>query len=214
MCGVQHNSGGSFVGEGTSIQNGRDFHQQRSLCTQHFSRRFTTSWLYDLPFGRGKKHLNSAPRAIDIAFGGWQVNGILTLRTGSPFTVTQSGDAPNVGEGSPRPDQVGNPNEVANRSIDHFFNTDAFASAAKFRWGTAGRNTVIGPGINNWDFSIFKTFAIDEKRRIQFRSEFFNLFNHPEFGFPGSSIGTAQFGRISGTTRDPRDVQLSLKLLW
>src|SRR5437867_361794 len=78
------NSGGSFVGEGTSIQNGRDFHQQRSLCTQHFSRRFTTSWLYDLPFGRGKKHLNSAPRAIDIAFGGWQVNGILTLRTGSP----------------------------------------------------------------------------------------------------------------------------------
>jgi hypothetical protein len=204
----------TFVGEGTSIQNGRDFSQQRGLCTQHFSQRFTLSWLYDLPFGRGRAVMTNAPRVVDFILGGWQLNGIYTARSGSPFTVTQAGDAPNVGDGSARPDQIGNPNEVDNRSIDRWFNTDAFRPADRFRWGTAGRNTVIGPGINNWDFSIFKSFAIDEHRRVQFRSEFFNLANHPEFGFPGATIGTAQFGRISGTTRDPRDVQLSLKFLW
>ncbi|MBI3693255.1 MAG: TonB-dependent receptor [Acidobacteria bacterium] len=207
-------SDSTFVGEGTSIQNGRDFHQQRGLCTQHVSQRYTLSWLYDLPFGRGKAFGKDISRPLDLFLGGWQVNGILTLRTGSPFTVTQPGDAPNVGDGSARPDQVANPNAVTNRSIDRNFNTDAFVPAARFRWGTAGRNTVIGPGINNWDFSLFKTFSVDEKRKLQFRSEFFNLLNHPEFGFPGSAIGTAQFGRISGTTRDPRDIQLSLKFLW
>jgi hypothetical protein len=208
------NSDSTFVGESTAIQNGRDFRQQRGLCTQHFGQRFTLSWLYDLPFGRGRALMTSAPRVVDLILGGWQFNGIYTARSGSPFTVGQAGDAPNVGDGSARPDQIGNPNEVQNRSIDRWFNTDAFAPADRFRWGTAGRNTVIGPGINNWDFSIFKSFSIDETRKFQFRSEFFNLLNHPEFGFPGSTIGTAQFGRISGTTRDPRDIQLSLKFLW
>jgi hypothetical protein len=208
------NSDSTFVGEGTSIQNGRDFSQQRGLCTQHFSQRFTLSWLYGLPFGRGRALMTTAPRVVDFILGGWQLNGIYTARSGSPFTVSQAGDAPNTGDGSARPDQIANPNEVENRSIDRWFNTDAFRPADRFRWGTAGRNTVIGPGINNWDFSIFKSFSIDEKRRVQFRSEFFNLANHPEFGFPGATIGTAQFGRISGTTRDPRDVQLSLKFLW
>jgi hypothetical protein len=208
------NSDSTFVGEGTSIQNGRDFRQQRGLCTQHFAERFTLSWLYDLPFGRGKRFLAQAPRGVDLVLGGWQINGIYTARTGSPFTVTQAGDAPNTGDGSARPDQIGDPNDVADRSIDRFFNTAAFVAAAPFRWGTAGRNTVIGPGINNWDFSIFKGFSFDEDKILQFRAEFFNLLNHPEFGFPGSAIGTAQFGRISGTTRDPRDIQLSLKFLW
>lgn len=169
------------------------------------------SWLYDLPFGRGRAYLSGISRPVDAILGGWQINGIYTRRTGSPFTVTQPGDFPNVGDGSPRPDEIGKPNETPNRSIDHWFNTDAFAPAPRFRWGSAGRNIAIGPGINNWDFSVFKAFAFDERRKLQFRAEFFN---HPEFGLPGSGITTAQFGRISGTSRDPRDIQLSLKFLW
>jgi len=207
-------SDSTFVGEGTSIQNGRDFSQQRGLCTQDIRKRLTFSWLYDLPFGRGKRFLNGTSGIVDAFLGGWQINGILTFRSGSPFTVSQPGDAPNQGDGTPRPDQIGNPNEIDDRTIDHFFNTGAFASATPFRWGTAGRNTVIGPGINNWDFSLFKSFALDEKRKLQFRAEAFNLMNHPEFGFPGSAFGTPQFGRISSTNRDPRDIQLSLKFLW
>ncbi|MFN7922361.1 MAG: TonB-dependent receptor [Bryobacteraceae bacterium] len=207
-------SDSTFVGEGTSIQNGRDFHQQRGLCSQHFSQRFTLSWLYDLPFGHGRKFLTSMSKPADFVLGGWQINGIYTARTGSPYTPGQPGDAPNVGDGSARPDLVSDPTNVSNKSIDRWFNTDAFARAGAFRWGTAGRNILIGPGINNWDFSIFKNFSIDEHRRVQFRFESFNLFNRAEFGFPGASLGTAQFGRISGTTRDPRDIQMSLKFLW
>src|SRR5215475_6794519 len=152
------NSDATFVGEGTSIQNGRDFHQQRGLCTQDFRQRLTVSWVYDLPIGRGKALLGAATRAVDLAFGGWQINGIYTARSGSPFTVTQPGDAPNVGDGSARPNLISNPNTVSDRTVDQFFNTAAFAAAPAFTWGTAGRNIVIGPGINNWDFSLFKNF--------------------------------------------------------
>jgi hypothetical protein len=207
-------SDSTFVGESTSIQNGRDFHQQRGLCTQHFQQRFTGSFVMDLPFGRGRKFGSTMPRSADLALGGWQLNAIYTARTGSPFTVTQPGDAPNVGDGSARPNGVGNPNEVSNRNIDLAFNTAAFAQAPAFTWGTAGRNTVIGPGINNWDFSIFKNFLFKERMRLQYRAEFFNGFNRAEFNFPGAAFGTAQFGRISGTTRDPRDIQMSLKFLF
>jgi hypothetical protein len=112
------------------------------------------------------------PRVLDFALGGWQLNGIYTARSGSPFTVGQAGDAPNVGDGSARPDQIGNPNQVENRSIDNWFNTAAFAPATAFRWGTAGRNTVIGPGINNWDFSISRVSRSTRSARFQFRSEF------------------------------------------
>jgi hypothetical protein len=207
-------SDSTFVGEGTSVQNGRDFRQQRGLCTQHFSQRFTLSWVYDLPFGRGKKYGSNLARPIDFVLGSWQINGIYTARTGAPYTVTQPGDLPNVGDGSARPDLVGDPTNVVDKSIDNWFNKDAFRLADRFRWGTAGRNILIGPGINNWDFSLFKNILIDERRRLQFRMESFNLFNRTEFGTPGSAIGTPQFARISGTARDPRDIQLSLKFLW
>ncbi|MCC6589206.1 MAG: carboxypeptidase regulatory-like domain-containing protein [Bryobacterales bacterium] len=207
-------SDSTFVGEGTSIQNGRDFSQQRGLCTQHFDQRFTGSFVFDLPWGRGRKFLGNMSRPLDIIIGNWQMNGIYTARSGSPFTVTQPGDAPNTGDGSGRPDTVGNPNQIDSRNIDRYFNTSAFAPAAPFRWGTTGRNTVMGPGINNWDLSLFKNIPLTEQMKVQFRAEFFNAFNRAEFGFPGSSINTAQFGRISGTSRDPRDIQMSLKFLW
>ncbi|HWB97180.1 MAG TPA: hypothetical protein VG672_10770, partial [Bryobacteraceae bacterium] len=207
-------SDSTFVGEGTSIQNGRDGSQQRGLCTQDFRQRLTASFLYDLPFGKGKAFLSQMPRVGDLLLGGWQVNGIYTARTGSPYTVSQSGDYPNVGDGTARPDLVGDPTDVTNKSIDNWFNTSAFRMADRYRWGTEGRNVLIGPGINNWDLSLFKNFNFDDKRRLQFRGEFFNAFNRTEFALPGAVIGTAQFGKISGTSRDPRDIQLSLKFLW
>jgi len=109
---------------------------------------------------------------------------------------------------------IGDPTNVTNKSIDNWFNTAAFALAGRYRFGNEGRKVLIGPGINNWDLSVFKNFLFDEKRKLQFRSEFFNAFNRAEFAAPGSVIATPQFAKISGTTRDPRDIQLSLKFLW
>ena len=92
--------------------------------------------------------------------------------------------------------------------------TAAFVSPAPFTFGNEGRNVVNGPGLNNEDLSIFKAFHVDEKRQLQFRTEFFNALNHPQFALPGATFGTAQFGQISATSHDPRDIQMSLKFLW
>ncbi|HWQ54741.1 MAG TPA: carboxypeptidase regulatory-like domain-containing protein [Bryobacteraceae bacterium] len=210
------NTAGTFVGEpgGTAIQDNYNFAGQRGLCSQDTRHRYSLSWVYDLPFGRGRAIGTDLPRVADAILGGWQINGILTLRTGDPFSVTVQGDPANVGDGTTRADLIGKANEVSDRSVDRWFNTAAFARPANFRFGTSGRNIVIGPGINNWDLSLFKMFRIDEARQFQFRGEAFNAFNRPQFGFPGATLGTAQFGRISSTVRDPRDIQLSLKFLF
>ena len=81
-----------------------------------------------------------------------------------------------------------------------------------FRFGNGGRHTVIGPGIHNWDFAVYKDFPIHERRRVQFRTEFFNIMNRPIFANPGVTLGTPQFGRISATSADPREIQFALKL--
>ena len=83
-----------------------------------------------------------------------------------------------------------------------------------YTFGNEGRNVVVGPGVNNWDLALFKGFRFDEKRQLQFRTEFFNAVNHSQFAPPGAVFGAAQFRQISATSHDPRDVQMSLKFLW
>ena len=171
-----------------AYQDDQNFRANRGLCTSDSRHRLSLSWVYDLPFGRGRRFLHSATRLTDAFLGGWQLNGILTLRTGQPFTVTVPGDPSNTSDGPTFADLVGNPNDVSDRSVDRFFNVDAFARPDNFRWGTSGRNVVTGPGVNNWDVSFFKNFNMDEVRKIQFRAEFFNFFNHPQFTLPGASF--------------------------
>ncbi len=209
------NSGGTFVGEGgVRFQDNNNFRGMRGLCAQDSRQRFSESFVYDMPFGRGRHFGRTMNRAADLLVGGWQVNGIITLRSGQPFTVTTPTDVSNTADGPTFADLVGNPNSVANQSIYNWFNKSAFTLPQPYHFGNSGRNIVIGPGLNNWDLSMFKSFHIDEQRQLQFRAETFNTFNHAQFGFPGSTLNTPQFGIISGTSKDPRDVQLSLKFLW
>lgn len=185
------------------IQDNSNFAANRGLCSQDTRQRYSGSFVYYLPFGHGRPFGRNLSRAADLVAGGWQVTGIVTFRTGQPFTVTMPGDPSNTADTSTWPNLVGNPNSVSNRSIDGFFNTSAFAAPAPYTFGNEGRNTVIGPGVNNWDLSVFKVFRVDEARQLQFRSEFFNAFNHPQFSFlerPSErrSSGTL---RVSLTTR-------------
>jgi hypothetical protein len=115
------------------------------------------------------------------------------------------------------PDSLGiNPNLPRDQKDPrHFFNTSAFVDrvpGSGFRYGTSGRNTIIGPGIIDWDFSAMKRFRIAEHRNVEFRAEFFNIPNHPIFGQPGVSPGTAAYGVIGGTKVDSRQLQFGLKL--
>ena len=166
---------------------------------------FIANYSYTLPFG-------SRLQGVAGALGkGWQVSGITKFQVGPALTITDGNDRAGVGSGSPqRPNVVGSPTMF--KTVEHWFDTTAFARAATGTFGNAGTGIVRGPGINSWTLSAFKTFTITEKARLQFRSEFFNAFNHPSFSGVGVAISTpASFGVVSGT-RDARVVQIALKL--
>ena len=190
---------------------------ERGLSAFDFRKRLTTSTLYELPFGKGKRLLGSAPGAVDAVLGGWQMGTILTLQDGFPNTATCGFGSVQNSDTTCYPDSLGiNPNLPRDQQdARHFFNTAAFVDrvpGAGFRYGTSGRNTIIGPGIIDWDFSATKRFRIAEHRNVEFRAEFFNIPNHPIFGQPGVSPGTASYGVIGGTKVDSRQLQFGLKL--
>jgi hypothetical protein len=219
-------SGGTFVGEadrGGAFQDAYNRHAEKGLAGQDIRHRFVISYVYELPFGKGKALLNKGGAATYI-LGNWQINGITALQSGSPFTVTQSFNGANNDVGQRRPDAISDPNALSSdrprgEQVAKFFDTAAFRENrpadlvnGPYRYGTGGRHTVIGPGVMNWDFGIYKDFKITESKRVQFRTEFFNIMNRPNFSNPGVTLGTAQFGRITATATDPRDIQFALKL--
>ena len=219
-------TGGTFVGEGGRgfvFQDSFNRHMDRGLASQDVRHRFVASYVYELPAGKGRRFLNQGG-VVDAVLGGWSMNGVTTFQAGNPILITQACNRANTDVGGMRPDVVGNPKLDTGRPsgelVSQFFNTAAFASYCPgpdgpFNFGNAGRNIVIGPGVNVWDFGLYKEFRLKgEHKRLQFRSEFFNLFNHPIFGQPGGTAGTPQFGVIGGTALDPREIQFALKLYY
>jgi hypothetical protein len=178
---------------------------------------FTTGLTYQLPFGRGKQFGANMNRAADVVIGNWQVNTIITLHTGQPYTVGANG-CQGVWAGC-FPDLVSgaNPNAApsAGRTPSQWFNTANFTAPASLTQGNLADNTNYGPPLRNVDFSAFKDFAFTERYRLQFRTEIFNLFNTPQFYFPDSTFGDANFGRVTSTwPGTERHIQFSLKFLF
>ncbi|MBY0372675.1 MAG: TonB-dependent receptor, partial [Bryobacteraceae bacterium] len=196
---------------------------ERGLSAFDFRQRLTASFLYELPFGKGRR-VGIANPVANFMFGGWQLGGIITFQDGFPNTVFCGPGNIQNGGGYCKPDAVSgaNPNlPDSEQRISRFFNTDAYvdrvgvapgAAQPVFRYGTAGRNTVIGPGIASLDMSINKFFRFfDDKHTVEFRGEFFNLPNAPIFGQPGTTLRTPTYGVISNTRIDSRQIQLALK---
>jgi len=189
--------------------------------------RFVISYIYQLPFGQGKRFASGASGAIEQIIGNWQVAGIVTAETGNWFTVTDaltdvstSDGGGGVGYYDVRPNVVGNPNG-RHCAPGTLFNTCAFVdNAIPFTFGDAGRNIVLGPGLQNWDLSFFKMFPVSESKHFEFRAEFFNIWNHVNplvepLGLISEEpqpleFGTSQFGYAQGA-HDPRFVQFALK---
>jgi hypothetical protein len=182
--------------------------QDRGLADHHMEHRFATGWLYDLPIGQGRRWLANSHAVVDAILGGWAVSGITIFQTGVPFTPGSLGDPGNVGAGA-RADVVGDW-QISNPSITKWFDTAAFKAPALYTRGNAGRNLMTGPGINNWDINLNKSFRIHEEMRVQIRAEFFNAFNHPSFNNPGATFGTPSFGVISSAGAG-RVIQLGVK---
>ncbi|MGJ5816483.1 carboxypeptidase regulatory-like domain-containing protein [Paludibaculum fermentans] len=180
--------------------------------------RFVFSGSYQIP-GPAK----SAAPAARALLGGWQLNSIMNFASGTPFTVYDSanvalqGSSPEItGFYSSRPDAIADPNDGAHTP-------DQWVSRAAFRrldpltqsgqFGSAGRNTVRGPGIANVDLSLLKSITLTERTRLQFRAECFNIANHANFGLPENDISSTNFGRVL-SAGSPRLVQFGLKLLF
>jgi hypothetical protein len=170
--------------------------------------RLTLSYLWELPFGKGKTYLSHGG-PLDWLLGGWQTNGILTVQSGLPFSPVLQTSTTNTGTGS-RPNVVGPANYP--HTMQHWFDPSAFATPAAYTYGNAGRDTLLGPGRTNWDMSLFKDFTIREQTVLEFRAEAFNIFNHPQLGLPNATIGNPQAGSITSTVGNPRQLQVALRL--
>lgn len=209
------------------------------LSQLNLNNSFTASILYDLPFGKGKRYGSQWSKATDSVLGNWQVNLIERATSGFPLFVVDSSNPSGVffsynGNTFDRPDEVGDPNQAgavaANpgcaapsqiRTHQSWFNPCAFVSAPAGELGTAARAPIYGPRFVNTDFSIIKDFPLPfrEAMNMQFRAEFFNLFNHPQFFMSGAADSGEQdintpssFGVLNQTVNNPRLVQFALRL--
>ena len=195
----------------------------RSLSQINLDNSFTGSIIYDLPFGRGKKFGADWNAVTNSLVGGWQATLIERVSSGFPVPLinsnNQSGVSFNTGGNSNnwnRPDQVaGCSVYAANHDIHHrqWINPTCFVASAPGQLGDAPRVPVVGPDFVNSDFSLIKQFALPRKDMgLNFRAEFFNLFNHPQYGMPINDINESGFGAVNSTVNNPRLVQLALKL--
>jgi hypothetical protein len=182
---------------------------------------FSASILYDLPFGRGKKFGNDWSGVTNTVLGNWQVTLIERITSGFAVPLIDSNNQSGVffnnggnGNNFTRPDQVaGCDTQAGSHSALVYINPSCFVAAPAGQLGDANRVPVTGPGFVNTDFSIIKQFALPrEGMGLNFRAEFFNLFNHAQFGFPVADIAAPGFGSVNSTVNNPRLVQFGLKL--
>jgi hypothetical protein len=194
-------------------QDPRNLRVHRGNSNFDITHRYVLSGVWELPFGKGKPWASENAVARIIA-GGWQLSGIWSAQTGLPFTVTLNFDPTNSGV-------TGRPNRIAGGTLPagqrdpaRWFDLNAFAAPAQFTYGNAGRNILRAPGRQNVDVGVTRNFRFTERVNLQFRGEFFNLFNTPQFGLPGMSIGTPGAGIIGGVVTPERQVQLAMRLAW
>jgi hypothetical protein len=210
-------------------QNSYNYSAEMGNSVLDVRSRFVGNFLWELPLGQGKRFM-SGDNFAGRWLGGWQFNGIVTLQTGTPFNVTANNDGLVDGNNPVYANCIGNPYAGATTNPKLFtttgfiINPAAFSQPGPGQFGTCAPYQFYGPGIQTWDLSLFKQFKFTERYQLQFRTEFFNAFNHPNFANPNANIGSpGSFGKVnntlapilgtdSGGPGDPREIQFALKL--
>ncbi len=193
-----------------------NFHLERGLSTFDARNRFVGSYTYDLPYGHGRQFGSASPTFMNAILGGWQTNGIVSIQSGNPLDPTTGLQLSGTQTGT-RPDAICNPNDF-NHDPALWFNTSCFTSNFTGRYGTAGRDIIIGAPTHNFDFALLKNFTLGKETRfLQFRSEVFNLFNHPNFDNPNVTTTSSVFGKITSAgvqdaRASSRQIQFALRL--
>ena len=205
------------IEEGLSHQDSYNLRASRGLATIDIAHRFVISYLYELPFGKGRKFGSKTSSVVDAFIGGWQFNGITTFQSGTPLTITANNTA---GLFNPltRPNTNGKDANLSGKvdeRLNRYFDTSVYSQPAAFTFGNVGPTVNIrNDGIKNFDLSLFKQFRPLERMAVQFRVEALNAFNTPRFGSPNTSVTSTTFGQITSQANSPRQLQFGLKLLW
>jgi hypothetical protein len=215
---ISTSGGGAGFDTGTfrEPQNGNNLRADRGLAEFDIKQRLVMSYVWELPFGNGRRFGNDWTKGVDLLLGGWQVTGIHALQGGLGLTATLGGSSVlNIGgERRARPNLIGNPVlSDSERTLARWFNTAAFQSAfspSPQAFGTAGVGLMRGPGSVNFDFTLAKNFNLTERRYFQFRTELFNAFNRANFGPPNIARENSGFGQIL-TAANARIIQFALK---
>lgn len=196
----------------------------KAVCDFNLPMVFSGSFDYQLPVGHGQKFLNNAPTALNHLVGGWELAGVLTSRSGLPFTPTINGDVANTGVSGQRPQVVGTPLIVGTPTCWFYISanpacvaqapnaTNAFAAPATYTYGNGGRNILKADKLVQLDLTVMKNFRFDEKRGLEFRAEMFNILNHPVFAAPSTAINSSSGAQVTSTLNSARVIQLALKL--
>lgn len=215
-----YGGGGSVASSGAYSYN--QYEQRKynyGLAFFDAKNNFMFSGSYELPIGKSRKYFNNMSSLLNSIVGGWNLTSILQFRSGFPITLTAtasstdptllySNQSPRGGE---KPDLVGNPIPL-NQTIDNWINIAAFKAPAPGTFGNSPVGVIRAPGYSNWDLGISKKFVVKERHTIDFRSEFFNFTNHPNFGPPAVNFSTAgTFGKITSTVGSPRIMEFALK---
>ncbi|MGB8115033.1 MAG: hypothetical protein WCF22_14725, partial [Candidatus Sulfotelmatobacter sp.] len=201
---------GNYGVEGCELQNAYNPQGDRSVSGFDLTHSFSGSFNYELPFGRGKA-FNPSNKMLSYVTGGWQLNAIFILHSGTPYDVIYQGDLANTGNTFVRANLVGDPTP-ANRNPAEWINTSAFAIPSPYTFGDLGRNSLRSDWYRNLDCSFFRRFPITERVQLEFRAEAFNVTNGVVFAAPGNVLNATGLGVVTSTVNTPRQVQVALKL--
>lgn len=212
---IETASSGFFGAEDQSLQNPYDINSSRSVSGFDLPQVFSAGAVYALPFGKGKKFATQGFAARIL--GNWQVNALVLLRSGRPFTPITNLDSANIGATTSntrtRPNLLRDP-RLSTPTPGAWFDRSAFAAPAAFTFGTAGRNQLRSDAFQNVDLSLFREDHWTERIGTQIRVESFNAVNHPTFGAPQTLFTSPAFGQVSSTVSTARQVQLALKVIF
>ncbi len=229
------NFGCDTYGSFCDVQDPYHWQKDKGVAGFDLTHIFSASVVYELPFGKGKRW-SSDSRAVNALIGGWQLNGILSLSSGTPYDIQAPNQIPNTNNisGAERANVVGNPyvagpvaanpdpgcattisqgGKAADKVgiVGSWINPCAFASPAQFTFGDMGRNTLRSNWHRNLDLSFFRAFAVGESKKLEFRMEAFNVTNTKVFATPDNNITDSNFGVISATANTERQLQLAMK---
>jgi len=209
----------NYIGQAGTKQDTYCRKCEKSVSSQDVPQRFVTSAVYELPFGRGRKFMNSAPKAVDAVLGGWQMNGIATFQKGIPIAISNGGNSTGINSPGIRPTTNGQDpfvgGAIGSRLNQYFIQSD-FSQTPNYTFGNVGRflPNIRQPGAHNLDFSLFKSFKPIEKMTLQFRAEAFNFTNSPTWSAPGTTVNNPSTFGIVTSANGNRTMRLALRLMY